>query len=213
MSDQRGLFLTLEGGEGSGKSTNLQVIVDTLRSHDIHLIETREPGGTPLGEQIRHLLLHRHEFEVHADSELLLMFAARVQHINELIFPALERGEWVVSDRFIDATYAYQCGGRGINTKQVEMLQEQMMGSFLPDLTLYLDIEPQVGLERAAKRASLDRIEREQLSFFKKVRCCYLERAAAEPDRIKVIDASLPLEAVSAQVCEVVENFISRNSK
>jgi dTMP kinase len=181
-----GKFITLEGVDGAGKSTHLCFVADWLRQQGREVIVTREPGGTPLGETLRELLLHR---DMDADTELLLMFAARQAHLAELILPALARGAWVVSDRFTDASYAYQCGGRGIEAGRIAALETWVQRGFQPDLTLLFDVPPEVAETRRSAVRAADRFEREADSFFSRVRNAYLDRARAEPDRIHVLDA------------------------
>lgn len=192
----RGLFICLEGIEGVGKSTQLSGLSQYLRDRGIEVVTTREPGGTALGEAIRGLLLSRDYPAMHEDTELLLMFAARAEHLRRVILPALERGAWVISDRFTDATYAYQGGGRGIALERIERLETWVQGDFRPDLCLLLDLDPESGLRRARKRGDADRFEQETLDFFDRVRAMYLSRAKACPHRHVVIDASQPVEVV-----------------
>lgn len=200
----KGLFITLEGGEGAGKSTQMafvqQLLQQSLEDAGKTLHVTREPGGTELGEQIRNLLLDHRQTAMDSDTELLLMFAARAQHLAQLIRPALSAGEWVLCDRFTDATYAYQGGGRGIDTARIAVLEEWVQRDLRPDLTLLLDLPVDVGMARAGQRGELDRFEREQQTFFEQVRQAYRERAAAEPDRFRVIDASQDIERVQQQI-------------
>jgi len=167
---KKGLFITLEGGEGAGKSTQLAYIRQRLEAAGVTLHVTREPGGTPLGEQIRELLLDHRQTDMATDTELLLMFAARAQHLAERIRPALAAGEWVLCDRFTDATYAYQGGGRGIDSQRIAVLENWVQGTLRPDLTLLLDLPVNVGMARANGRGELDRFEREQQAFFDRVR-------------------------------------------
>lgn len=204
----RGKFITVEGGEGVGKSSNIEFIANTLRDKNIECIVTREPGGTPLAEEIREVLIKRREEKVHPDTELLLMFAARAQHLNEKIMPALERGVWVVCDRFTDATYAYQSGGRQLPGEKVEYLENFVQGALRPDLTLLLDAPIEIGMARASKRAELDRFEEEKVEFFKRVRNTYLVRAEQEPERFVVLDASLELEQVQKNIAAVLNGVI-----
>ena len=206
----RGCFITLEGTEGVGKSTNLARVVSTLEGAGFAVISTREPGGTPLAEEIRSLLLAVREEPMASHTELLLMFAARAQHLSTVVRPALERGDWVVCDRFTDATYAYQGGGRGEPVQDISLLEALVHGDLQPDLTLYLDIDPREARKRIQHR-SADRIEQETLDFFDRVRSVYLERAAAS-DRYRVIDASLDLDAVGAEVQALVEQFVRERS-
>jgi dTMP kinase len=196
----RGWFLTLEGVEGTGKSTNLSFITDYLRGAGVDLIVTREPGGTELGEEIRELLLRHREEGMHPDTELLLMFAARAEHLRRKIQPALAAGQWVLSDRFTDATYAYQGGGRALDLDRIAILEDWTQGALRPDVTFLLDLDPEVGLARAANRAELDRFEQEDLAFFQRVRNAYQQRVEEQPERFRVVDASQPLEEVQTDL-------------
>ncbi len=204
----KGRFITLEGGEGAGKTSNLQFITQRLQERDIEFVVTREPGGTPLAEDIRALLLRHHAERMCEMTELLLIFAARAQHLDQVIRPSLEAGKWVVSDRFTDATYAYQGGGRGLNRDTIASLESLVQGHLRPDLTLILDLPPHIGLERARKRASLDRFELEKLEFFDRVRASYRERATSEPERCVLIDASRALEEVQGDVLRELERIL-----
>ncbi|HSG90775.1 MAG TPA: dTMP kinase [Pseudomonadales bacterium] len=203
----RGRFITVEGGEGAGKSTNIAALVAHLRARGLEVVLTREPGGTPLAEEIRDLLLARREELMDPVAELLLMFAARAQHVARRIEPALAAGQWVVCDRFTDATYAYQGGGRGLDEGLIAELAARVHGSLWPDLTLYLDLPPTLGLERTVARGAPDRIETEAEAFFERVRAAYLERAAAEPERFRIIDARADLAVVQAAVIAAVDAF------
>ncbi|MFC6631741.1 dTMP kinase [Microbulbifer taiwanensis] len=205
---QRGKFITLEGGEGVGKSTNLQFVTEWLREKGIAFVQTREPGGTPLAEELRELLLSRREEAVDPTAELLMVFAARAQHLAQVIKPALERGDWVICDRFTDATYAYQGGGRQLDRALIAQLEETVQGDLRPDRVLLLDLDPQVGLERAASTGAADRFESEQLAFFQRVRAAYRERAEAAPERYAVVDASRPLEQVQQQLQSELEKLL-----
>jgi len=200
----KGRFITVEGGEGAGKSTQIQRIGAWLAERGHTIVHTREPGGTQLAEQLRTTLLDTKNTAVSELTELLLMFAARAQHLDELIRPALLRGEWVVCDRFTDATWAYQGGGRGLPGEQIAALEKLVHGDLQPDLTLLLDLPVRVGLERVAMRGEADRFEREPEAFFERVRQAYLERAKAEPDRFEVIDASLTPDAVWSQIAHAL---------
>ncbi len=211
-TDRKGKFITLEGVEGVGKSTNLEVIQAFLAGKGVNFIVTREPGGTPVAEEIRELLLANRDEKLHELSELLLVFAARSQHLEELIKPALERGVWVLCDRFTDATYAYQGGGRSLNLSTIAALEDLAQGQLRPDLTFILDLDPQVGLARASNRGELDRFEQEKLPFFSRVRDTYLARAAAEPERCKVIDASASIEEVEQQLVTILEAQFRANT-
>ncbi len=191
------MFITVEGAEGGGKSTQLAAIADVLKSHDIPCLQTREPGGTALGERLREWLLHE---DMHSDTELLLMFAARAEHLQRVILPALQAGQWVLCDRFTDASYAYQGGGRGIATEKIAALETWVQGDLRPDLCFILDVPIELGLQRARGRGALDRFEREQQSFFQRVRQTYLDRAAASPAHYRVIDASPSAEVVTQAI-------------
>ncbi len=199
-------FITLEGGEGVGKTTNLDFIQQLLAERQIPVLLTREPGGTALAEKIRGLLLATEEENVDSKAELLLMFAARKQHLEQLIKPALDKGVWVICDRFTDATYAYQGGGRGVDDQQIAWLEQFVQDDLRPDLTLLLDAPVHLGMERAQERGRLDRFEQEQLLFFQQVRNIYLRRAEEQSQRIKKIDASQPLQTVQAQIQQIIED-------
>ena len=191
-----GLFITLEGPEGAGKSTNREYLAERLRAAGIDVVLTREPGGTPLAEKIRELLLAPSDETMCADTELLLVFAARAQHLAEVIRPALERGAVVLCDRFTDATYAYQGGGRGLSHARIAVLEQFVQNGLQPDLTLVFDLPVEIGLARASARGRLDRFEQEGRVFFDAVRSTYLKRAAAEPTRYRLVDAAQSLEQV-----------------
>ena len=194
----RGKFITLEGMDGAGKSSHVAWIADWLRARGHRVFVTREPGGTPLGEQLRELVLNE---PMDLRTEALLVFAARQEHLVKRIRPALDAGQWVVSDRFTDATYAYQGGGRRLSTHALEDLEQWVHGDFQPDVTLYFDLSVEVARARlAAMQSSLDRFEREDAGFFERVRSVYLERARRNPDRIHVIDASKSLDEVKKSV-------------
>lgn len=203
-----GKFITVEGSEGVGKSSNLAFIEDTLRNAGIDVLRTREPGGTPLGEAVRELLLDAGQNAMSDDTELLLMFAARAQHLAEVIRPALAAGRWVLCDRFTDATYAYQGGGRGIPMERIAVLEDWVQGELRPDHTLLLDMPVAAGLERAGTRSEPDRFEQEKQAFFERVRETYLVRAEAEPVRFHVIDASPALEQVQIQLASVLQQIL-----
>ena len=201
----RGLFITVEGGEGVGKTTNLQYIQTWLQDRSIEFLQTREPGGTPLAESIRELLLDKRDEAVSVNAELLLIFAARAQHLQEVILPALQRGLWVVCDRFTDATYAYQGGGRAMPMESIAALEQLVQGELRPDLTLLLDAPVSVGMQRADQRGALDRFESEQHEFFERVRAAYLERARSEPDRFQVVDTDRELGLIERDIAAVME--------
>jgi dTMP kinase len=206
---QRGKFLTIEGTEGVGKSTNLAFVRDWLVSKGLEVIVTREPGGTPLAEEIRSLLLSKRAEAVDETAELLLVFAARAQHLAQVIKPALARGAWVLSDRFTDATYAYQGGGRGLSKSIIEQLEQLVQGDLRPDLTLILDIDVQLGLDRARQRGELDRFESETISFFEQVRAAYRQRALAAPKRYALVDAGQPLSKVQADIDSLLTRLLA----
>ena len=203
-----GKFITVEGIEGVGKSTNIAHIRGLIEAAGIDVVITREPGGTPLGEAIRGLLLDPRYTGMSPDCELQLVFAARAEHLDKVIWPALGRGQWVVCDRFTDATYAYQGGGRGIDAGKIARLEAWLQGDFRPDLTVLLDVPVAIGLARAGKRGALDRFEQEQSGFFERVRQTYLDLAARHDGRYRVIDASLPLASVQRQLDEVLRAFV-----
>lgn len=205
-----GLFITLEGPEGAGKSTNRDYLAERLREQGVDVLLTREPGGTPLAEQIRELLLTPSSETMAADTELLLVFAARAQHLAEVIRPALARGSVVLCDRFTDATYAYQGGGRGLSTARIEQLEAFVQGSLRPDLTLVFDLPIEVGLARAAARGRLDRFEQEGRSFFDAVRKTYLERAALAPQRYRILDAGRSLVEVQGAIDALLPELVGR---
>ncbi|AEG01854.1 dTMP kinase [Methylomonas methanica] len=205
----RGRFITLEGGEGVGKSTNLQFIQDLLAQKQIDVLLTREPGGTELAEKIRHLLLEKHREAITPQAELLLVFAARAQHVQQVILPALTQGKWVLSDRFTDATYAYQGGGRNMDNRLIGWLEETVQGELRPDLTLLLDAPVEIGLLRAQQRGKPDRFESEQLDFFERVRQAYLARARQNPQRYAIIDAAMPLAEVQTQISRAIDALVS----
>lgn len=208
MTMKKGQFITIEGSEGVGKSTNIAFIEQWLKDRQISYIKTREPGGTPFAEELRDLLLAVREEPVHETAELLLMFAARAQHLQTKILPALERGEWVICDRFTDSTYAYQGGGRGMDVSFIQQLEKSVQKSYQPDLTILLDIDVELGLQRARKRDELDRFEREKIDFFERVRSTFLQRANDDPQRFKVVNAAEPLEKVQQQIAIALEGFI-----
>lgn len=208
---RRGKFITLEGTEGVGKSTNLAAMVDWLNTHNIAFVQTREPGGTPLAEELRELLLSPREESVNAKAELLMVFAARAQHIETVIKPALERGDWVLSDRFTDATYAYQGGGRGLPISLIESLETLVQEGLQPDCTILLDLAPEIGMQRAQQRGDLDRFETEKMDFFEKVRAAYLARAAADEGRFYIVNAANSVEQVSADVVAVLDALLARS--
>ncbi|MEI6067003.1 MAG: dTMP kinase [Methylococcaceae bacterium] len=204
----RGKFITLEGGEGVGKTTNLIFIKDYLQQHAISVVVTREPGGTVLAEKIRHLLLDKDSEAISEHAELLMIFAARAQHIKHVIEPALVKGVWVLCDRFTDATYAYQGGGRNMRVSTIEWLEHLVQGNLRPDLTVLLDAPVEIGIERARERGAFDRFESEKISFFEQVRRAYLLQAELHPERIKLIKANQSLADVQRALIDVIGTFL-----
>ena len=202
-----GKFITIEGTEGVGKTTNIEFIQTWLNQQQVDFVTTREPGGTPLAEQIRELLLTPRDEKVCNSAELLLMFAGRAQHLDQVIVPAIQSGRCVVCDRFTDATYAYQGFGRGMDSALISHLERLVQADLRPDLTLILDIPVEIGLQRASQRSAPDRFEREQTEFFERVRQGYLSIAANEPERCVVIDASQPLEDVQRDITTALKSF------
>ncbi len=204
----RGRFITLEGIEGAGKSSQMGPLRQALVGLGIPVVTTREPGGSPVAEQIRGILLDRTNAGMAATTELLLMFAARAEHLEKVIVPALAQGDWVLCDRFTDATYAYQGGGRGMDGACIAQLEGLVQGELRPDLTLVFDLPPELGLKRARGRGASDRFESERLAFFGAARAVYLERARAFPGRYRVLDATQSLESVTAQVKRILTDFV-----
>lgn len=198
-----GRFISLEGSEGAGKSTAMQTITEVLNKWGIEHIQTREPGGQANAEKIRDLLLHSDHLD--DNTELLLMFAARNEHLVKTIRPALEQGKWVVSDRFVDASFAYQGFGRKINWQTIEYLEQWIVADTQPYLTIYLDVDPEVGLKRAANRSAKDRIEKEHLTFFNNIRQGYLKRLEQQPERIKRVDANQNMGQVAVQIQQILQ--------
>lgn len=212
MSLLRGKLITFEGIDGAGKSTHLAWVADFLQNQGLEVVVTREPGGTVLGEALRELLLD-HRQTMHAETEALLMFAARREHLDKVILPALQRGAWVVSDRFTDASFAYQGGGRGVPLAKLEKLEQWCLEDFSPDLTLYFDVPVAISRQRVQAARTTDRFEQESDQFFERVRQAYLQRVAEFPDRIRVIEGSLSLAVVKTVVGEVVESFWSAQAR
>lgn len=197
-------FITFEGVDGAGKSTHLEWFADALRHRGIDLLVTREPGGTPLGEELREILLNQ---SMHAETEAMLMFAARREHVERVIRPALQRGTWVISDRFSDASFAYQGGGRGVPLNKLEQLEQWVHGDLQPDLTLLFDIPIEVARERLANNVSLDRFEQERGEFFERVRQAYLARAAKTPQRFAIIRAEKAIVEVQQELSKIVASL------
>jgi dTMP kinase len=196
-----GKFITLEGMDGAGKSTHISNIIQILQAQGHEVISTREPGGTALGEKLRELLLHEN---MHPETETLLMFAARREHIDRVISPALVRGTYVLSDRFTDATYAYQCGAKGVPASKIQLLEQWVQADIQPDITLLFDVPVEVSLNRLATARSPDKFERENAEFFTRIRHAYLQRAIENPARFRVIDANKPLEEVKKTVEDII---------
>lgn len=208
---QRGKFISVEGIEGVGKSTNIAVIVDCIEAAGHRVVTTREPGGTPLAEDIRELLVGHNDETIPEIAELLLVFAARSLNVNNVIIPALEAGKWVLCDRFTDSSRAYQGGGRGIPLETIDRLADWVHGDLWPDLTILLDAPVEIGMQRAGKRSSPDRFEQERHDFFQRVRACYLELAIREPTRFAVIDTTQSLADVKAQVRALTHQLLGDN--
>ncbi|MCU7960591.1 MAG: dTMP kinase [gamma proteobacterium symbiont of Bathyaustriella thionipta] len=202
-------FITIEGIEGAGKTTALNVIRDFLNQRSIHFCETREPGGTPFGEALRKLLLDDQYKGLSEDAELLSLFAARAEHLHRIIRPALQKGSWVVCDRFTDASFAYQGGGRGLPMQKIARLQKQVQGDLNPDRTLLLDVPVKLGLQRASQRSEPDRIEQESIDFFQRVRDTYLQLAQQQKERFRVIDASQSLLQVEGQLQQALAGLFT----
>jgi dTMP kinase len=201
-------FITLEGIEGAGKSTALKLLANILNKANKPVVETREPGGTPIAEAIRGLLLAEHVEPMCQDTELLLMFASRAQHLNTVIKPALAAGHWVLCDRFTDASYAYQGGGRGIDEQRIAMLENWVQQGLQPDLTILMDIPVELGQSRIKQRGALDRIESEQQAFFQRIRACYLARAQRYSARYRIVDARLPLLKVKKDLQRIIDELL-----
>ncbi|HEY1044219.1 MAG TPA: dTMP kinase [Telluria sp.] len=203
----RGRFITFEGIDGAGKSTHIGFTVDYLKQHGQSVVSTREPGGTPLSETLREMVLHQ---KMHLETEALLVFAARREHVALVIEPALERGDWVVSDRFTDSSFAYQGGGRGLSTQKLEVLEQWVHPHLQPDLTLLFDVPTEVARERLEATRTLDKFEREQADFFNATRQGYLARAAAHPERIVVIDSTQPIAQIQVQLKSILDGLLKR---
>ncbi|HZV98993.1 MAG TPA: dTMP kinase [Methylophilaceae bacterium] len=200
----RGKFITLEGMDGAGKSTHIPTIVGALQARGVEVVSTREPGGTGLGEKLREHLLHE---SMHPETETLLMFAARREHIAQVIEPALARGAYVLSDRFTDATFAYQCGGRGVDATKIESLERWVQCGLQPDLTLLFDVPVEVSVQRLAHARSPDKFERETVEFFQRIRSAYLMRAEQDPKRFHVINSNQPMDIVKQSLEELVSSL------
>ena len=209
MSSRRGHFITLEGIEGAGKSTHRDEVRACLEEAGLRVRLTREPGGSEIAERIRGVLLDRSNRGMDSDAELLLVFAARAEHLRKTILPALEAGDWVLCDRFTDATYAYQGGGRGVARGRIALLEDFVQGPLRPNLTLLFDLPPAIGIARARGRSEPDRFEAETLVFFERVRAEYLHIAAREPGRVRCIDANRPLAEVAADATHIVHDYVA----
>lgn len=199
-------FITVEGIEGVGKSSNIQFIAECLEKKGCQVVLTREPGGTPLGERVRDILLAEFKEKTLPQTELLLLYAARLQHVEQVIKPALREGKWVICDRFTDATYAYQGAGRGVDYNTIDRLNDWTLGNFRPDYTLILDAPVEVALGRIQHNRVLDRFEKEQATFFEKIRHFYLSRAAENPSQYVVVDASKALSEVKEHLSAIIES-------
>ncbi|PKO52349.1 MAG: dTMP kinase [Betaproteobacteria bacterium HGW-Betaproteobacteria-20] len=197
-------FITVEGMDGAGKSTHIPDIIVSLQGRGHEVVSTREPGGTPLGERLRELLLHE---PMHAETETLLMFAARREHIANVIVPALARGAYVLSDRFTDATYAYQCGAKGVDASKIRLLEQWVQADLQPDITLLFDVPVEVSMLRLANAREPDKFERENAEFFTRIRQAYLQRAQENPARFRIVDANKPLEYVKQSVEEIISTL------
>lgn len=204
------MFISFEGIEGVGKSTQLALVADYLRHKGHDIVVTHEPGGTPLSDSIRQLLLQDHQEDVHSDTELLLMFASRAQHIAQVIKPALTTGKVVLSDRFTDASYAYQGGGRGIDMTRIAQLEQWLETTIYPDLTVLLDAPVEVALARMRRRGQLDRIESQAQAFFERVRAVYLERANKYPERFCVVNVTADIKTCKTKVVNVIDSFLRK---
>jgi len=204
---ERGKFITIDGVEGAGKSTQIEFICEYLKAKGVDVILTREPGGTDIGEKIRTLLLSNSTGKMHADTELMLMFAARNEHIQNKIMPALKQGNWVLSDRFTDASYAYQGGGRGLDVSRIAQLEQWVSQDFTPDMTLLLDVPVEIGMSRVESRGKKDRIELEATDFFNRVRQAYIDRSEQFPERIKLIDSSQTVERTKHQIKVILDSL------
>lgn len=204
QQNTKGRFITLEGIDGAGKSTHLSWIAEQLRARCPEVVVTREPGGTPLGEKLREVLLKQ---TMHPETETLIMFAARREHLDKVILPALARGAWVIADRFSDATFAYQGGGRGVSPDKLEVLERWIQQGLQPDLTLLFDVPVAIAKKRLSGNAKFDRFEREQEVFFENVRSAYLERAARYPRRFRLIDATQSMEQVKKQLKQIITSY------
>lgn len=208
-SGNKGLFITFEGVEGAGKTTNIEFIADEIQKTGREFVLTREPGGTKTGEAIRHVLLSKDLPEMHHDTELLLMFAARAEHLQRIILPALNAGKWVLCDRFTDASYAYQGGGRGIDIARIATLEQWVQGDLRPDYTFLFDLDADTGMSRVRSRGETDRFEQQHIDFFNRVRQQYLKLAADNKERYRIIQAQHDLETVQQQISEILSELLA----
>ena len=206
--NNNGLFITFEGGEGAGKTTNIQFIADKIEAAGHKVLLTREPGGTELSEAIRELLISKEYPEMHIDTELLLMFAARSEHLNKIILPAIKAGNWVLCDRFTDATFAYQGGGRGISESTISTLETLVQGSLKPDYTFLFDLNAEIGLARAKNRGETDRFEQQHIDFFNRVRAKYLAMAELDNKRFRIVNAEHDLATVQKQISQLMTEIL-----
>lgn len=211
-SNYKGKFITFEGVEGAGKTTNIQFIAETIEKEGIDILLTREPGGTKLGESVREILISKEYPEMHHHTELLLMFAARAEHIHRVILPALKDGKWVLCDRFTDATYAYQGAGRNINIEDISILENLIQGDLRPDYTFLFDLDAEIGLSRAKSRGETDRFEQQDIDFFNSVRTMYLKMAGNNSDRYKIIQADKALSDVQEQINKELKALLSHET-
>ena len=205
MTQAKGMFLSLEGSEGVGKTTSLKFIQEYIESLGHQVLITREPGGTPMAEELRNILLAEREEKVEANTELLLMFAARCQHVSQVIKPALQAGKWVICDRFVDASFAYQGGGRELGFSRIEALEKWCLGDFKPDLTLLLDMSVEEGIARTKKRGKADRFETEKMAFYERIRAAYLKRAEDDPERIIIVDGTPDIATVQSSLKTILQ--------
>lgn len=208
INNARGMFITFEGIEGAGKTTNIAYIAEQIKNHGHEVLLTREPGGTKIGENIRDILISKEYPQMHHDTELLLMFAARSEHLHKKIIPALNDGIWVLCDRFTDASFAYQGAGRGIDTSKIECLENLVQGAIRPDVTFLFDLEAEVGLARAKNRGEVDRFEQEDIDFFSRIRTEYLKLSKNNEQRFKVIQAGHELEVVQQQIKVLIDDIL-----
>lgn len=207
MNNKKGLFITFEGVEGAGKTTNIEFIANVLQKSGHEVLLTREPGGTTTGEAIREILISKELPEMHQTTELLLMFAARAEHLSRKIIPALEQGKWVLCDRFTDASYAYQGAGRGIDLSKIELLENFVQKDLRPDITFLFDLDADIGLSRAKSRGETDRFEQQHIDFFNRVRSQYLKMANADKERYRIINAQFDIVTVQKQINDIFEEL------